>query len=575
MSDEAPKKLVNLSEQAGSPNINIDEIEVDVLIIGKHKSYLEQAANFLSRRGFPTKVITSISDSIEYVAKNKPDFILISYSHSSSSIGKLPELIAQTFNLECIGFIERMDAQSTAKLNQARVKHKIQGQPSGPNLHRSLRKILAEKFNFATENERSDTSSTYTGEKAAGFVKIKGSVQAQKGTGVIVQKSDKFTKGLGTTIQSGTSGGGSASAVQEAPDALEYSEIVEGSEEGDIKRKRKKLKELTGFIDVDEKASGNMLFGAEVQEGAKAKNYDVVENPIGYEGSPKKKAWAQENDALGEAISKDTVSSKNIEAQWGGGISPPVMTEEELVEKMKQELNVGADFESEGADYARRLERALSEGLAAVMKPDLEGEPEILEDVDELLVMPLHSAEFPGYLVMAWKANSNSEKEDFLKLMQSGMQTSLGSIGLSGTLAEGFWLRIPRTDFYRWASETAKFQTTMIHKLSEVGLAFFPNEAAIYEPKMESNLNMYEIDVNELDKGEPITFNAYLYFPKNQRRFLYLREGRTLHPGQTKRLLGHEVQHFYLKESDLVNLRKFLAITYILEKVRKNSKAAA
>src|SRR4051794_33418497 len=93
-------------------DIDLDDLEVVILILAKNTNTLGQAANFLTRRGWPTTVMSNISTALEYVADKKPDFVLVSFNHPNPAIFKLPELIIQTFNLSCVGFIENMDAPS-------------------------------------------------------------------------------------------------------------------------------------------------------------------------------------------------------------------------------------------------------------------------------------------------------------------------------------------------------------------------------------------------------------------------------------------------------------------------------
>ena len=125
---------------------DIDSIEVSILIIAKHPNGQAQSKAFLIKRGWPTEVTGSISEAIDLMVKNRPDIVLISFNHPHPSILKLPEVITQTFNVLTVGFVETADAVSVARLAQAKVRHKIQGFPSGPSIQRVVRRALSERL---------------------------------------------------------------------------------------------------------------------------------------------------------------------------------------------------------------------------------------------------------------------------------------------------------------------------------------------------------------------------------------------------------------------------------------------
>ncbi len=635
MSDEnVPMKMGDLVGATGSQDINLDEIEVDILIIGKNKNSLEQSASFLTRRGWPTTVITNLSNSIEYIAKHKPDFILISYSHPSPTVNRLPDLIVQTFNLECVGFTEGMDASSAAKLNNAKVKYKIPGQPSGPNLQRSLRKILAEKFNIGGSDEKSGPSnrSMNAGDDGGGIVKIRGSNNGESDDDTVIQKSglgmgpggsnrSEYGRGkgendssgvyegsgghsdnLGMQIQKGASNlshsetqeGTSASSfseTQEGGSNLDHSELQAGDGKNESNRSRKKLKELTGAADLGQQASGNMLFGSDLETAPKqGKSYSDGKENVSYEGSAKKKAWSQQGgDLTGDAISHTKAKSGYTfdSGPAGSRGGPHDDSTSELDEQLKQSLlaelepedaeslpetNSVEDFKNQPIEM--RVEAVIEAKLKEICQVEEGESPRIIQEVNEILVLPLRSSEFPGYIIVAWDEQSKSEKENFLGLMQEGIQTSLGEIGLSGLLNPGFWMKIPMLDFYQWASEHAKFQTTVAHGHSEVGVAFFPSDCPIFQPALAPEAKMYKIDIDEVSTKEKVNFNAYLYLPKNDRKLLYLKNGGRLSAKQKARLLKHNMEHFYLQEADLDNLRKYLGIAFINQKASGGKKAA-
>src|SRR5437879_2991835 len=89
-------------------SINVDDLEVDILILAKAESSVKVAAEYLTKHGWPTTIMTNVPDAIEHIGKSKPDIIFVSFSHPNPQIQKLPEMITQSFNLICVGFSENL-----------------------------------------------------------------------------------------------------------------------------------------------------------------------------------------------------------------------------------------------------------------------------------------------------------------------------------------------------------------------------------------------------------------------------------------------------------------------------------
>jgi hypothetical protein len=212
--------------------VDLDELEVNILILCKTANALNPAAQFLTRRGWPTTVMTNTSKAVEFVAEKKPDFVLISFSANNPAIAKLPDLFTQTFNITCIGFVETLDAASTSRLNNFKMRYKVQGSPSGPALQRTIRKILSERFNVgnedtlsAKERERSSNEGsnvTIKGNNHSGNDKV--NVQSSKSASGMVT-----VKGHGDSEGPGASGRGKQSGIGYMPDQKSGSQVGEGS----------------------------------------------------------------------------------------------------------------------------------------------------------------------------------------------------------------------------------------------------------------------------------------------------------------------------------------------------------
>src|SRR4051812_20026668 len=86
--------------------IDFDSIEIAVLIVGKDLSTLSQAATFLSRRGWPSTVLTDFTKAIEHITRHQPDFVLVSANHPDQAVFNMPHAVLQAFNIDCMAFAE-------------------------------------------------------------------------------------------------------------------------------------------------------------------------------------------------------------------------------------------------------------------------------------------------------------------------------------------------------------------------------------------------------------------------------------------------------------------------------------
>jgi len=217
------------ADNSSPPDLKIDDIEVEIVIICKNETVLNQSAAFLTRRDWPATVLNNVARAIEVIAERRPDFVLISFSHPSPVIEKLPELITQTFNLICIGFIEGGDPTSMARLSNVKLRNKVHGAPSGPNFQRIIRKVLAENLNILDEETKEDA--------ANGSVTVRGGSEPPESNLTIV-KSAK-SNAAGVIVPSGST------------------------------RRKVSLKSLTG-ADQKSRTSGDMLAGLSMTAKATA-----------------------------------------------------------------------------------------------------------------------------------------------------------------------------------------------------------------------------------------------------------------------------------------------------------------
>lgn len=566
--------------------VDLDELEVVILIIGKNVSTLNQAATFLTRRGWPTTVMTNMSKAVEHLAEKKPDFVLVSFNHPNPSIMKLPDLITQTFNLTCVGFVEQMDSSSQARLNNFKMRHKIQGMPSGPNLQRSIRKILAEKFNVkgegaaAPESKERDANGSNVTVKGAGTAGDGGTVIQSGAAGPSGDGSYRVTQSgepEGATAQSngarmrlsdlgGDTTGGFAGGGSGEGDA---SEAVSNGKYTMSKKTRKTLKDLapTSEGEGPSAPAGDLL--GKLKRG--------LFGETGVDASANASGEMAAGDMSGDITSTTNAYYRN--AKNNGETAP--LAEEDLravADAIRQ--HAGADggprasyltaAELAALAPAQLLERATYLALTKVTHVEADLITRELGRLDKLAVFPVDSNATPGYLVLGMEPDPHRIEDFFLRAIEGALREQLLALSVPALVESGFWVHLPEVQLKPWLNRDAGFQIILPHDESEVAMAFFPFASPLVKVEVHGeNKDMLKVSLDEISTETPVNFKAYLHLQKNQRYFLYLRNGRQLGTEQKARLQNRKVQDIFMKTVDVDNLRAFRAGAFLRGLIKK------
>jgi len=526
-----------MSSDTGVPNsapadIDLDKIEVEILILAKNVNPLQQAANVLTRRGWPTTVIGNLQKAVEHIAEKRPDFVLISVNHPHPTITKLPDIISQAFNLTCVAFSETADTAGMNKLTSFKSRYKITGVASGPNVHRTLRKVLAEKLNINIDDKGSTTGdskstasdvvddNTVFGEDSkepqSQMIRMSGGKAANQKT--VVQKS-----GPGATADAGvmvTSGGERSAMLRSQQSASDETE-GDGSIAGDVvssgkytmqtSRTRKSLKALSGGLAASPSAGVT-------QEQTK-----------------------ETADLLGkvkDSLFGDAPRSANLERAQ--------VTLKEATQK--------------GFERVCKIDGDKSGGT--------QGEGASLDKSTRIGVFPIESGSAPGYLTVALEIDQGGSTETFLKSCEGVLRESLQQQGFDGKVEEGFWLNIPEVDFEQWAKEMSLLYFKFNHSDSQVVVAFFQTDQPLPKLRGTSQPDMVAVNLESIVPEKPVNFRAYLYLEKNRKFFLYLRNGKSLAEKQKNHLIQSNVKDICIKKTDAQNLRMFMAANYLNDMIK-------
>jgi hypothetical protein len=562
-------------------DIDLDDIEVSILVIAKAPNNLTQMASFLTRRGWPTTVIGSVSQSIEFIAEKKPDFVLVSLNHTNPAMAKVPDLIQGTFNLTCIAFIETMDSSSQAKLAKSKLRYKIAGQPSGPTLHRSIRKILAEKLNLNSEERSSGESSNDSARSADSTVTIRGSNTAADG-GTIIQKSSVGPAQTGAAYvpTQGASQSGSSSSTSNG--------MVTGS--GAVVQSSGPVT-ATGAIVQNSSADATRGQGAIVDKGQAPTEANATQSGQEVLKTGKYTMTKANRRSLKELTKSEEPAVNDAEAAKRQAELVGMLKKSLLGDKKEEELDQAPEAETQDAEFCpvsyfgtgekgqisdpsrMPLEKIVEDALIGLCTP-----AEVHTTLGATVrvgVFPVDSPVTPGYLVIATPMAERTRAQLF-KDAEKALMHAFQASGAPGKLEAGFWVSIPEVDFVEWSQQGAKFSVFLNHEGIELCAAFFQSSEALPKIEESSSDGMVSLGVGHVSTEVPVTFKAYLHLNKNDKFYLYIRNGRKLQAEQKERLKEHNVSNFHMKSVDKENIRMFLAASFLSDSIRiKRSGGAA
>lgn len=483
--------------------INIDELEVSILMLVKSPSSHQTAGTFLSRRGWPTTIHGQLPKAIKAISTEKPDFVLVSLNFPHPAIAKFAPLFKKTFGVEVVMFCESMDASSVAKLSKI-TSHKIVGGPSGPNLQRTLRRILQEKFNpeQVSSNQENGDENINDG---SSVVTIRGESDQN-------QNPSYYSKESVTSVETGNY-------------TLESQSIVSN-------KKKRRLRDIVG---------------ATQGRGSKALNDDTQD------------MMALLNQLTGDGKNPQGKKNKNKKKNLPLFQKGPNQNVHSLVEERGVKLE---DFHQAVLDGINQL---CGEQKLEWMGP---------EPTEELYIIPINHTEVNGYLVVKVDELSENVRVSFLALLNEILEENITN-KVKAEVQKGFEVGTSKLNFQTLVSQFSIFNISSEYQGSKFCVAFLETTKPFPKIKKIKNEKMLQVSVDEISSIIPVTFKAYLRLEKNNRYFLYIKNGRNFLPEQKERLKKNNIKAICVKQIDEVNIKRFLALANLKEKMEEAIKIAS
>lgn len=121
------------------------EQAIRLVILSKDAATVKATAGFLVRRGVEVFATTVFQEAVDKLAADWTRLILLSLNYPHPKIEMVPQLLAQSFNVETLVFAEQSDRKSNTRLTASKAKHIIFGSVSGPVVLMRLTQILKEQ----------------------------------------------------------------------------------------------------------------------------------------------------------------------------------------------------------------------------------------------------------------------------------------------------------------------------------------------------------------------------------------------------------------------------------------------
>ncbi len=524
-----------------SGSVDVDDLEIQILILAKKAEAMNQAGAFLSRRGWPTTILSSLGEAIQFILKERPDFVLISLNHPNPKLLKLPPLLKNTLNIQCIGFAEKADALTLERLNKAHFDHKIGGFASGPSVQRAIRKILTDIYNPSPTGENETSGSLGDKPSESQSLIIQGSAPSNYDTvhsenySLHTQKVRRRLKDL------------------PPPSSTHLSENKPSTLDGSSGSQSQDNQDTQALLALLGEEPGN--------ESIRAQHRSTNTSPKGGTGSSAGKSsdkaplrQSQEKKAVNNSVRpKTSLSSQRGLPQPGQGEaapSPLILSNPYPARDPNESENLLSELLSSALD---RVGEEPKEGSLA-------GD---LSQMNCLGILPIEGIGLQGYVVIGQSGPPYEVSEKFLWDLRDALIQSLLAKDLVADVSQSFSMKTPPLSFEAWLQSSSPFTLSshFNHQLVRVG--FIPSPDPLPKLKRSRDREMLLVAVEHLSPQTAVEFKAYLHLQKNGKYFLYLKEDRHLLEQQKERLMQKNVHSLAIRQEDADKFRVYSAKSFL------------
>lgn len=532
---------------------DIDRLGVRVLIVVHQRLKFDPVYQYLSRRGWLVEVTASLNEAIKYVITSKPDLVLLSVNHPHPQVPKLPGFLNQSLKTPCVLFGENADNKTMARLNNSTYSLKILERPSGPTIDRKLKQILQEKFkseeefaktrlarnqHLQSKTKGAPSTPKITENQKSKLGLLPNAQKSHEPNHPIIQQGNKSGTGGGPIVIGGNTPKKEAAFINLTKNSKSKSHLVmpEGGENVDSL--------LPDYEGMNTNGDLNLLKPSETS----ADQWKDNEGDENFEDLSLLLAQAAHESTENYDPESATLTNDVV-------LEPPGSKESLLVgaeiNRMPQEFNFFFQAVNGAATHLG------GESVSEASK--------ILDAVSQLGVIPVSSEDICGYLVVA-----NADQDStFLSMINEYRDQLIGLLfdqkRKDILIDSAFLIDTSTVEFKDWAHFCGSVFINKSIQGKEFVIAFFevPLESSNFKIDLNSNLDMASVKIEELSTRAPVNFKTFLYLPKNDKYFLYLKEGRTLSEKQKANLVESKVADVFIPKEDIQKFKIYSASNLI------------
>ena len=583
-----------------------ESIAKTMLIVKSEPSGLKGVEQFLKNREWNVVSTHDMKSAIMNLMKLKPSFVLITVDHSNKKMSKFPKMIMSAFPSCVMTFAEKSTTASFKALMDSGVEYKINPPLTGPAIERAVNKYLRDLENASkqkadpTQAQQKDSNNFKVEIKngadrsGAGFVNVKASSgesqQHESSLGLaeklLMQLNDDDSGSDGVALNnlnlSQTANPGSlqgpayqGSAVGSSEDAsfMQSSGVAHA---GSMNQQQARtansqnfqepgpstdaddslwvpLSEKKGHQQPEHQAEAHGVGSMTLNPGERNKK-DIM---IGRAKGRKDRGYNPDQEDSSDPDSPNFDPAKAAEALI---INP----QNSKKEKRQSQVPVGTTKVKQGgifnedSVFVKGVNKTLDE---TAIKGDGKVET-LLEDNTHLACIVVESSKFSGYLVAALGKDKKIDDE-FVDLVRTRLMKFLVDAGEPVQNDANMQVKVKRVDFEGWALEYAQFLRKSVHKGDEVAMAFFPFAEAQTKVGLSAEASMASVKTSEVESGQPLEFNLYIYLPTNKKYILYTPRGSIFLANQKDRLLRQGVGEVHIQKDEVQGLSRYKAQNHL------------
>ncbi|MES3038002.1 MAG: hypothetical protein V4736_08865 [Bdellovibrionota bacterium] len=601
-----------------------------LLVVKSKRDAMKGIETFLSKRHWEITPAVDVKHIFQLLTQKKPKFIMIPVDHPNPKMQMLPKLVGQAFQCTVIYYAEFNTPASNLALQKLPQEFCLYPPASGPAVERMMLKVQK------SQKSKTDMSSikAAVGEAAdakdAALINIRGSkikamdaksfekaksvlhkaVQTGPGKGLLIYNPqqtplDKLMQDYSRIPSSQKSGSqvftGTESDLLEAEDSVEQNEWL-ARQIADIAAGDQGLTEEEEQIEAEAKAAMAQLQSALPGAAAPRKNLSNLgkKTDFGSVINKQKKAAAEESVAEVKPVkpqgpgltggisngskSASTIiqSEKETKPQSNIPAIPEALRPAEIsIQRSKRNrlpFMLKADFaKSEHADsmIVKGLDQALEKSVTSL---GYDSNDEEINQTSNVCCISVSSDSYAGYLVLAY-GNNRLLDPNVTTIIRNHLLDFMQLNKESLNFGKNFHLEIEPVPFEPWAVHDAICLRRSVHLGHEIAIAFFPSKnAEVAFGKSPSN-EMATMDINEVEAGQVLEFDIFIYSAANARYVRYATKGYVFQTEQKDRLLQKGITKIHVMKTEVKNVdanrvKKFINDKIIAFKKKRPSSAA-